>query len=316
MVRAVLDPEAQALLEVIEAAGMEPLHTLSVDQARERMRVALRTRGEPLALDRVEDVLVPAPWGSLCLRLYRPVPGELPLALFMHGGGWTINDLDTHDELCRRLARRSRWLIASVDYRRAPEHKHPAALEDAYHGYLWSLRNAERIGCHPAVRAVVGESSGATTAAALTMMLRDGGAPMPIMQALAYPMTDVPGRWPSHLERGTGYTLDRDLVEWFMGHCVAPGHDETDGYLYPLHAANLSGLPPTFIMTAEFDPLRDEGVAFATKLAEAGNAVTHLHASDQMHGFLLLGKALRRPSELIDRLGDALGERFGEANRR
>jgi acetyl esterase len=315
MVRTVLDPEAQALLEVMAASGMEPLHTLSVDQARERMRATLRTKGEPLALDRVEDVTVPAPWGCLCVRLYRPVAGMLPLALFMHGGGWTINDLDTHDELCRRLARRSGWLVASLDYRRAPEHKHPAALEDAYLAYRWLLDNAERIRSHPAARAVVGESSGATTAAALTMLLRDGGAPMPIMQALAYPMTDVPGRWPSHVERGTGYMLDSDLVEWFMGHCVTGAQSETDGYLYPLRAADLSGLPPTFIMTAEFDPLRDEGMAFAARLAEAGNTVTHVHADDQMHGFLLLGKALKRPSELVDHLGDALGERRGEADR-
>jgi acetyl esterase len=303
---AVLDPQALALLEVVDAAGLPPIQTLSVQLARERMRAALNTRGEPLALAGVEDLQVPTAWGSLRMRLYRPVAGALPLALFMHGGGWTINDLDTHDELCRRLARRSGWLVASLDYRRAPEHRHPAALEDAYVAYRWLVDNAERIESHPQTRALVGESSGATTAAALTLLLRDGGGPMPTYQALAYPMMDVPGSWPSYVERGTGYTLDRDLVDWFIGHCLPVGYDATDPYLFPLHAPDVSGLPPTLVMTAEFDPLRDEGVAYAQKLLEAGNAVRHVHAGDQMHGFLLFGKALRRAGELIDQLGDAL----------
>jgi acetyl esterase len=303
---AVLDPDALALLEVMDAAGLAPIHSLSVEQARERMSTTLGTRGEPLALAGVENVSVPTPWGALPLRLYRSVAGVLPVALFLHGGGWTVNDLDTHDELCRRLARRSGWLVASLDYRRAPEHKHPAALEDAYVAYRWLLDNAGRVLCDPAVRAVVGESSGATTAAALTLMLRDGSGPMPTYQAIAYPMMDVPGSWPSYAERGTGYTLDRKLIEWFVGHCLPTGYDGADPYLFPLHASDLTGLPPTLVMTAEFDPLRDEGVAYARKLADAGVAVMHVHAHDQMHGFLLFGKVLGRASELIDRLGDSL----------
>jgi acetyl esterase len=301
-----LDPEAQALLDVMAAAGAPAIHTLTVAEARQRMKTAFATRGEPLAMASVEDVLVPAAWGQLTLRLYRPTQGQLPLALFFHGGGWTINDLDTHDELCRRLARGSGVLLAALDYRRAPEHKHPAALEDAYLAYRWLLDNAASIGCDASRRVVLGESSGATTAAALSLLLRDLGAPAPTYQAIVYPVMDVPGQWPSHTERGSGYTLDHEQIRWFSEHYLPAGHDPVDPYLFPLHAADLSGLPPALVMTAEFDPLRDEGIAFAEKLASAGVPVEHVHVSDQMHGFLLLGKAVRGAGRLIDRLADAL----------
>jgi acetyl esterase len=301
-----LDPQAQDLLDVMGAAGAAPIHTLPVQDARERMRATLIARGEPLALASVEEALVPTPAGARRLRLYRPAAGRLPAALFLHGGGWTLNDLDTHDELCRRLAKRSGWLLASLDYRLAPEHKHPAALQDAYSAYRWLLDNVERIGCDPSCRALVGESSGGTIAAALTQLLRDGGAPMPSYQIIAYPLLDLPSRWPSYAERGSGYTLDREQLEWFLGHYVPAGWDRADPYLFPLLAQELAGLPPTLVMTAEFDPLRDPGVAYARKLADSGVAVEHVHAEDQMHSFLLLGRAVAKAGDLIDRTADAL----------
>jgi acetyl esterase len=301
-----LDPEAQGLLDVMAAAGAAPMHTLTVDEARQRMRTAFSTRGQPLAMASVQDVVIPSAGGGLGARLYRPKHGELPLALFFHGGGWTINDLDTHDELCRRLGRGSGYLIASLDYRRAPEHKHPAALEDAYVAYRWLLDNAANLGVDTSVRAVMGESAGATTAAALTLLLRDGGGPMPSFQAIAYPVMDEPDSWPSHVERGSGYILDREQVAWFAGHYLPDGYDRSDPYLFPLHAADLSGLAPALVMTAEFDPLRDEGIAYAQKLAQAGVTVEHIHAAEQMHGFLLLGKAVSSAGDLIDRLAGVL----------
>jgi acetyl esterase len=308
-----LDPEAQGLLEVMAAAGAAPIQTLTVEAARQRMKAAFATRGQPLPLHEVQDVSIPVAHGKLALRLYRPVEGQLPVALFLHGGGWTINDLDTHDELCRRIARGSGWMLASLDYRRAPEHKHPAALEDAYLAYRWLLDNAARIGGDPMVRALVGESAGATTATSLALLLRDGAAPMPTYQALAYPMVDAIGRWPSHIERGSGYMLDREQIEWFAGHYLPTDQDPSDPTLYPLRAADLSGLPSALIMTAEFDPLRDEGVAYAQKLAAAGVQVEHVHAADQMHGFLLLGKAVRRAGELIDHLAAGLASHWAQA---
>ncbi len=309
-----LDPQAQALLEVMRAVGAPALHTLPVEQAREQVRAALLTRGEPLALHHVEDLHLPASHGARPLRIYRPRPGTLPIALFLHGGGWTLNDIDTHDRLCRRIARRSGWLLASLDYRRAPEHRHPAALEDARLAYHWLLEHAADLEGDASLTALVGESSGASTAAALTLQLRDAGAPQPAFQVLAYPMTDVLGRWPSHEERGSGYTLDRPLLQWFLEQSLPRDHDPADPYrdryLLPL-AADLGGLPPALVMTAEFDPLRDEGIAYAERLAAAGVSVEHLHAEDQMHGFLLLDRAIDRAGELIDHLADALAAQPG-----
>ncbi len=307
-----LDPEAQALLDVMAATGSPQPYMLPVAQAREQMRAALLTRGEPLALHGVQDVTLPAAHGGMRMRLYRPAAGELPFGLFIHGGGWTLNDIDTHDRLARRIAKRSGWLIASLDYRRAPEHRHPAPLQDAHLAYRWLLDNAARIQADPTRSAIVGESSGATTAAALALLLRDLGAPQPSFQVLAYPLTDVPGRWPSHEERGEGYTLDRRFVAWLMEHYLPVDYAELrsletpDPYLLPLTAPDLSGLPPALVMTAEFDPLRDEGFAYAERLAAAGVAVEHVHAADQMHGFLLLDRAIKRAGELIDQLADAL----------
>jgi acetyl esterase len=161
--------------------------------------------------------------------------------------------------------------------------------------------------------ALVGESSGATTAAALTLLLRDTGASQPSFQVLAYPIMDVPGRWPSHEERGSGYTLDSPLVRWFLEQYRPLDHDSAnpyrDPYLYPLAVPDLGGLPPALVMTAEFDPLRDEGTAYAERLGAAGVPVEHVHAEDQMHGFLLLDRAIDRAGALIDRLADALAAR-------
>ena len=311
-----LDPEAEALLEVMRAAGTAQIHTLTVEQARQQMRSALLTRGEPIPLYRVEDASVPTPHGDLPMRLYRPGAGVLPVALFLHGGGWTLNDLDTHDRLCRRIARRSGWLVASLDYRRAPEHRHPAALEDAQTAYRWLLDNAECLEADPTCAALVGESSGATTSACLALLLRDLGAPMPVLQVLAYPMTDRHGQLPSRRDRGTGYTLDTESLNWFMGNYLPTAARSEDPYLFPLCASDLSGLAPAFVMTAEFDPLRDEGIAYAQKLASAGVAVEHLHVEDQMHGFLLLDRAVARAGALIDRLADALAAQASAATAR
>ncbi len=308
-----LDPEAQDLLDVMRAIGAPALYTLPVEQAREQMRAALLRRGEPRALHHVEDARLPTPHGTLPLRLYRPAPGVLPIALFIHGGGWTLNDIDTHDALCRRIAKRSGWLLASLDYRRAPEHRHPAALQDAHLAYEWLLENATRLEGDSALMALVGESSGASTATALALLLRDTGAPPPAFQVLAYPLLDVPGRWPSHRERGSGYTLDSPLLQWFVEQNLPldfdPADPYRDPYLFPLGAPDLQGLAPALVMTAEFDPLRDEGIAYAERLAAAGVPVERLHADDQMHGFLMVDRAIARAGALIDRLADALAAR-------
>lgn len=301
-----LDPDAEALLEVMHAMGTAQPYTLPVEQAREQMRAAFVTKGEPIDLYDVEDISLPTPYGALRMRLYRPGVGVLPIALFLHGGGWTLNDLDTHDRLCRLIARRSGWLVCALDYRRAPEYRHPAALEDATFAYRWLQDNAERVAGDSSRLAVVGESSGGTTAACLALLLRDGGEALPVMQILAYPLTDLCDRWPSYGERGSGYTLDAEFARWSLGNYMPPGGDQADPYLLPLAAGEFGGLPPTLIMTAEFDPLRDEGIEYARRLRDAGVSVQHIHVQDQMHGFLLLDRAVGKAAALIDRLADAL----------
>lgn len=301
-----LDPQAQALLEVMRVSGAQQPYVLPVAQAREQMRSAFVTKGESIALHSVKHVVLPTLEGTLDMRLFRPTDGVLPVALFLHGGGWTLNDLDTHDRLCRLIARRSGWLIAALDYRRAPEYKHPAALEDAHWAYRWLLDNGERIGADAATVALVGESSGATIAASLTLLLRDLGARLPVLQVLAYPLVDGSSNWSSYEEHGSGYTLDREFVRWSLDNYVPTGYDRADPYLLPLAASDHRGLSPALVMTAEFDPLRDEGIAYARALARAGVAVEHIHAEDQMHSFLLLDRAIAKAGALIDRLADAL----------
>lgn len=311
-----LDRNAQAILDAMDASGAPHLSTLSVEEARERVRAALVAKGQPLALHSVRDVSIATPGGARAVRLYRPKEGRLPMALFLHGGGWTVNDIDTHDDLCRRIAKRSGWLLASVGYRRAPEHKHPAALEDAYVAYRWLLDNADSLDGDASRRAVIGESSGGMLAANLTALIRDLGGPLPSYQVLAYPTTDGFDRWPSYSERGTGYILDRALMEWYFGHLLPERPPADDSYLYPLASDDLSGLPPTLILTAEFDPLRDEGVEYAKRLGDAGVPVEHVHASDQMHGFLLLGRIVPKAGSLVDRVGDSLAGSSSHVNGR
>jgi acetyl esterase len=301
-----LDLQAQALLEAMRASGAPQPYELSVEHAREQMRAALLERGPQLQLHGVEERQMPTPAGPLTMRLYRPRTGTLPIAMFLHGGGWTLNDLDTHDRLCRRLAQRSGWLLVALHFRRAPEHKHPAALEDALLVYRWLLDNAERLGGDRSRLALLGESSGATTAVCLSLLLRDTGAPPPCFQALAYPVGDMSEHWDSFARYGSGYTLDVEFLRWALANSLSPSQDAHDPYLFPLAAESLSGLPSTLVMTAEFDPLRDGGIELAQRLRADGVPVEHVHAEDQMHGFLLLDRAIDKAGQLIDRLGDAL----------
>lgn len=306
-----LDPDAEALLEVMRAVGTPQAYELPIEQARENVRAAFVGRGEAIPLHEVKDIALPTPHGPLAMRLFRPSEGVLPVALFLHGGGWTVNDLDTHERLCRLIARRSGCLLAALDYRRAPEHQHPAALEDAHLAYRWLLDNTGQIEAEPATVGLVGESSGATTAACLSLLLRDLGAPLPTFQIIAYPLAGMFSAWPSHVERGSGYMLDLEFSQWALRNYVPDGHDLRDPYLLPLAAPDLSGVPPTLIVTVEFDPLRDEGIAFAQRLAGSGVDVEHIHVEDQMHGFLLLDRAVPKAGALIDRLADALSAGMG-----
>ena len=307
---ATLDPQAQALLDAAAEAGLPPVYTLAVNDARERMRAQLVSdrpleQGEQIA--DVADLVIPGPEGGLPLRIYRPGAGALPCVVFFHGGGFTLNDLDTHDRLCRRVANGSRAVVVAVDYRRAPEAPYPAPIEDAFLATAWVSANAEALGIDADRLAVVGESSGATIATVVALLARDRGFPAIAYQALIYPQTSAPdpGRG-SYIERGTGYSLNADLVEWIWGQYCPPDADLHDPYLCPGNAPDLSRLPKALVVTAEFDPLRDDGREYARRLEDAGVEVDYVHVDDQMHGFIMQTAAIDRAREVLEAICDAL----------
>jgi acetyl esterase len=303
-----LDPQAQSLLEVMKASGQPPLFTLPVPDARRARRRQLVVDPPRVQIAKVEDDIVPGPLGGIPVRWYRPgLEGGLPVTVYFHGGGWTVDDLDTHDHLCRRLASRSHAAVVSVAYRRAPEHPYPAAVEDAYAATWWVAAIGRERGVDPARLAVAGDSAGGNLAAVAALLGRDRRGPAVRFQALAYPVTDYwqAGR-ASYGRYAEGYPLSRDFMKWTFGHYLPDGFDRADPYLFPLRAADLSGLPAALIVTAEFDPLRDEGRAYAERLRAAEVAVEHVHLGDQMHGFLLQEATVDRAREAVDHFADAL----------
>ena len=271
-----LDPQARSLLEAMKVSGQRPLSTMPVPDARRSRRCQLVVHPPRVQIAEAEDDLVPGPLGGVPVRWYRPSPeAGLPVTLYFHGGGWTVDDLDTHDHLCRRLASRAHTVVVSVAYRRGPEHPYPAAVEDAYAATMWVAAIGQERGVDPARLAVADDSAGGNLATVVTLLCRDRRGPAVRFQALAYPVTD----------------------HWQAGRA---SYDQyVEGY-------TLSGLPATLIITAEFDPLRDEGRAYAERLRAAGVAVEHLHLDDQMHGFLLQETAIDRARDAVDHFADAL----------
>jgi len=249
----------------------------------QRKRVMARPRGPELAA--VEDLATP---GGVVARLYRPAFEPRPLVVFLHGGMWTIGDLESHDRACRRLSASARAAVLAVDFRRAPEHPWPAAVEDATHVVRWAFAHqAELTGTDRAL-IIAGDSSGGNLAALASLRLRDEGGPLPWAQALAFPNTDLTLSQPSVTEKGTGWGLPADDVAWGAELWVPDPALRAAPKVSPLHATDLSGLPPALIVTAEHDPLRDEGDLYAARLAAAGVPVQHRCEPRMIHGFLTL----------------------------
>lgn len=312
-----LDPQAQAILDKGAASGLPPVYTLPVTESRARMRAAFITDTPQLV--RRRDITIPGPGGGLPARLYSPdVEGETPLILFFHGGGWTVNDLDTHDRLCDLLAHGSRSSVLAIDYRRGPEHPYPAAVDDGYTALEWAARNAHALGCDGLTFAVAGDSSGGTVAAALTLLSKDRRGPRISLQVLLYPALDyLEPATGSYIERATGYSLNYDFMDWSWRNYLPEQWSRDDPYLFPLRATSLHGLPEAIVLTAEFDPLRDEGIAYAERLAAASapSLVTHWHLEDQMHGFAMQTGAIERASRVVHELTSLIDIRLHEYQR-
>lgn len=300
-----LPPDIAALV-----AQMGPARYGDVDLARLRAEyVASRQRlaGPAPHLPAVDEQVIAGPGGPLRLRLYRASFGWRPAAalLYLHGGGWTIGDLDSHDALCRQLAAASGHTVVAVDYRLAPEHPYPAALDDAWAALRWLGANARRLAIDPLSIGVAGDSAGANLAAVLTLLARDAGGPALKCQVLIYPCTDLVADHPSHHRRAEGYLLTRAQYLWYLDNYLA-GADPTDWRLSPLRAPSLDGLPPALILTAGFDPLLDEGRAYAARLAASGVPVLHTVYGDMVHGFILLGARLARAQQAIGDIAKGL----------
>jgi acetyl esterase len=263
-------------------------------RAASRARAAARPSGPDVAS--AEDFVICA---DLPVRLYRPKLQPLPLVVYLHGGGWTTGDLDSHDRICRRLATTAGCAVLAVDYRRAPEHVWPAAVEDAVAAVRWSYARSSA-GWTDAI-AVAGDSSGGNLAALATLRLRADGDVLPRLQALAYPNTDLTLRQPSTVENATGWGLDLEDARWFASQWVSDAAMLADPRVSPLLEPDLGGLPPALVVTAEHDILRDEGDAYAARLAAAGVQVTHRCETGLIHGFLGL--------DLVSPTAAAAGER-------
>jgi acetyl esterase len=284
-----LHPEVRALLEAMEAQDAPPLETLDPVTARaSRLEPMKALGGQPKALDRVEDLSVPGPEGNVPVRIYATGHGGIrPALIYFHGGGFVFGNLDTHDAVCRAIANESATVVVSVDYRLAPEHKFPAAVEDSYAATLWVARNASPLGIDPQCISVGGDSAGGNLATVVAMRCRDAGGPGLASQVLIYPVTDVSSfETNSHRELAEGYFLTRAAMSWFTGHYLPSAADARHPEASPLLATDLSGLPPALVITAEFDPLRDEGEAYAQRLRQAGVPVTISRYPGMVHGFV------------------------------
>lgn len=307
------DPDVQIILDMIRLAGRPPFEELTPEEARQAY-TASRTvlAPEPQQVAEVHDLSCPGPHGEIRLRAYRPIGSQLgqvlPALLYFHGGGWLLGGLDSHDTTCRHFANAARCAVISVDYRMAPEQKFPAAVDDSVAATRWAIANAAALGIDPARFAVGGDSAGGNLAAVLALMARDGTLPKLAFQLLIYPATDMAMTTVSAQTITQPVPLTSRTMKWFIDHYVRGPEDVVDWRASPSRAANLAGTAPALVLTCACDPLRDEGIDYARRLEREGVRVTHLHFSDQIHGFMSMGKIIRTAGTAIDMMAAVLGK--------
>ena len=292
-----LHPQAKAFIDLLEQRGVPPTHTLTPADARKfyRERRAI-TQPEPGEVAEVRELQADGPHGPIPMRLYRPrgsaAASVLPVLVYYHGGGWTIGDLDTHDTLCRELCNLSGCAVVAVDYRMGPEHRFPAAVDDVLAATRWVRREAVVLGVDPARLAVGGDSAGGNLAAVVAIAARDAGDLPVAFQLLIYPATDMRCVHPSHTTNGQGYLLTSDTIRYFHDQYITDAAHDLDWRASPLLREDLAGLPPALVLTAGYDPLRDEGLDYARALTAAGNRTSYVCFERQIHGFITMGRLL------------------------
>lgn len=303
----VLDVQAQLVVKLSELTHRGAFDDLGPEKAREEMDRSSRLVDVlPEPLHRVEDLVLPGPAGDLAVRRYVPGEGPRPLLVWYHGGGYVIGGLESHDPFCRRLAARSGCTVLSVDYRLAPENRFPAAVEDALAAFTAVAERAESLGGRPGPVAIGGDSAGGNLSAVVARLARDRGGPLPALQVLVYPATDMRRGAASHRLFAEGYFLDAAMIDWFLRLYLGDMALERDPRASPLLVDDLSGLPPAVVVTGGFDPLRDEGEAYARRLAEAGVTVDHRHHPTLLHGFVNMGGAIDAARAAVDDLASAI----------
>ena len=310
-----LDPQAAWVLQMVKLSGRPKIASLKPPEARALFRETAKVLDvrPPPELHRVEDRRIPGPKGEIPARIYTPSDpkaGALPVLVFFHGGGWVIGDLDTHDGPCRVLARDGRVIVVAVDYRMAPEHRFPAAVEDCFAALNWAAANAASLGGDPARLAVGGDSAGGNLAAVVAHLAKAAGKPKLGFQLLIYPAVDARGGYASIAENAVGYVLEKESMDYFYGHYASEA-DKHDPRCSPLLYQDFSGLPPAMVVTAGYDPLRDEGRAYAEKLRAFQVPVTWRHFAGQIHGFLGQAGAVSAAAQMQQEAATALRLAFG-----
>ncbi len=306
-----LDPQTQALINFFKAMNRPELCDLPVEMARTIYRDGrIYTQPEPPAVAHIKDFTIPGPGGSLPLRGYRPIgstlASRLPALVFYHGGGFTIGDLESHDVLCRELCNQSGCAVYAVDYRMGPEHKFPAAVDDCWAATRWVVEHAATLNIDPARVAVGGDSAGGNLAAVVALLARDAKFQAIKFQLLIYPATDLAATLPSHQTNGVGYLLTNRVMNWFMSQYIGEAKNYQDWRASPLLAASLKGVAPALVMTAGFDPLVDEGKAYADRLTREGVKTEYICYEGQVHGFITMGKLIGQANLAVSQCANAL----------
>jgi acetyl esterase len=308
------DPQVQAIHDQLEREPAPRLYTQSIEDARAAdVRDAIAGAGTPEPVAQVRDLILPGPAGELAARLYRPAgAGPLPVLVYFFGGGWSLGTLDTSDGICRRLTNLTGCATVSVGYRLAPEHKFPAAVQDCYAGAAWVASHAAELGADSGRLAVGGDSAGGNLAAAVTLLARERGGPAILHQLLVYPNTDYQSQTPSMLGVDDPHFFNRKAVDWYWGMYLSAPRDGANPLASPLRSADLSGLPAATVITAEYDPLRDEGEQYAARLREAGVPVESTRYDGVMHGFFAMSGVLDTARQATEHAADRLRAAFAQ----
>ena len=307
-----LDPQIVNVMEQVAALGFPAAHTVSPQEARANAKLQARAPGPDVA--NVADQTIPSPDGDVPVRIYTPEgDGPFPILAWFHGGAWVVGDLESADGVARSLCVGGQCLVVSVDYRLAPETKFPGPADDCWAAMTWAVENASSLNGDASRLAVGGDSAGGNLAAAMFLMAADRGGPAIALQVLIYPVTDVDFNTVSYDVNGEGYSLTKTTMQWYWDHYLSGLEDASNPYAAPLQAKSLAGQPPALVITAEYDPLRDEGEAYAKRLQDAGVVATATRYDGVIHGFFTMGAVVDKGQQAVDEASAAIRNAFARS---